>query len=233
MSSTRYVEFDVGQVKGPGLMTAEKSAYSELVRSLSSFGRAVVKYLPSDNTLLQYVQTAFEDAKSTTQAELHLQTVCDNFDKAANTMTTETQHVQFAEKCARILVAKTKRMKQHSRRAEARAAKLGNGADNVSGKARWPSLIAETANNYQEWRTDIVMHLSMLVVSEYVEDQGMLVNRNDTTRTKQQQKHIKKLLHFHSDEVGVAAFELKGFAFVSRATGLMVKPSQANQFDLM
>ena len=85
MSSTDYVKFDVGQVKGLGLKTAEKSALTELVRSLSSFGRAVVKHLPSSMTLLKYVQDAFFDAEATATAELHLQHVAEGSNNASMT----------------------------------------------------------------------------------------------------------------------------------------------------
>lgn len=229
MSSAEFVEFDVGMVKGTGFTEAENTAYSELTRSLSSFGRAVVKHLPSDKTLLQYVQDAFQDAEKTVLAELHFDNVCSEFADGSTTAQMSTQQ-KFATKAARIVQAKSKRLKQHSRRAAARATA---GTNDVRNKAEWPALVAETAQNFTGWKVDLFMHVAMLVVSEHFEGKGIMVNRKDDTRTKQQQKHIKKLIHFHGSEIGVDKFELKGFAFVARATGLLVKPSEANQSMLL
>lgn len=234
MSSTDYVEFDVGQVKGTGWTAEENAAWSELVRSLSSFARAVVKHLTADNTLLQYVQKVFDDAIETAQAELHLLQVCQDFEKASLKAAAQTDQEQLASKVARIIMAKTKRIKQHSRRAATRAQKHKvGGANSVRNKARWPPAIAETAENFESWRVDLLMHISMLVVSNYFESQGMLVNRRDDSRTKQEQKQIKKLFHFHATEIGVEKFELKGFALLCRTTGLLVKPYEADQSQML
>jgi len=234
MSSTDFVEFNVGVVRSRGFTESENSAYTELVRSLSSFGRAVVKHLAPEKTLLQFVQDAFEDAERTSTAELHLQQVCSDFDNASKAAATRSNKEQFARKMGRIIQAKSKRLKQHSRRAQARAIKhAGNGATNVLGTAKWPTLLAETAENFQEWKVDLFMHIAMLVLSRYFEEQGLMVNRTDEIRTKQQQKKIKKLFHFNATEIGVDKFELKGFAFISRATGLLVKPSEAYQSMLL
>lgn len=233
MSSTDFVEFNVGQVKSPGMTTAEESAYSELVRSLSSFGRAVVKHLSSQITLLQYVQEAFADAEKTASAELHLEQVANGFADVSTAAVISNQQ-EFATKVARIVIAKTKRLKQHSRRAVARAIRnAGNNARTVQGKAEWPTLIAETAKNFGEWQVDLFMHVAMLVVSEHFESRGVMVNRKDEIRTKQQQKQIKKLFHFNSTEIGVDKFELKGFALLCAATGLLVKPSVVDQSKLL
>jgi len=226
MSSTDYVEFDVGQVKGPGLKTAEKSAFTELVRSLSSFGRAVVKHLPSSMTLLKYVQDAFVDAEATAAAELHLQNVAEGSNNALTTAAASDQQ-DFAAKAARIIVAKSKRLKQHARRAQARAKRSNAGS--VQGRPEWPAALKEGAEDISNWQYDLFMHVAMLVVSKYIEDQGTPVNRVDTSRQKQHRKQVKKLIHFHGDSIGVQQFELKGFAFLSRETGLLVKPSEANQ----
>jgi hypothetical protein len=233
MSSTDFVEFNVGQVKSPGMTTAEESAYSELVRSLSSFGRAVVKHLSSKITLRQYVQEAFADAEKTASAELHLERVANGSSDVSSAAGVANQQ-ELATKVARIVQAKSKRLKQHSRRAAKRANRNASGSANaVQNNARWPTLIAETAENFQEWKVDLFMHVAMLVMSEHFEGKGIMVNRKDETRTKQQQKQVKKIIHFHGAEVGVDKFELKGFAFVSRATGLLVKPSQAHQLDIL
>jgi len=209
MSSTDYVEFDVGKVNNMGWTETENAAWTELVRSLSSFSRAVVKYLPSNKSLLQYSEEVLVDAMRTADAELYFDAVCNKSPKDSTAAETTSTQAQFAEKTARIVSAKTKRLKQHSRRASARAKPLGNSATGVQGKAKWPALLAETAQNHQEWRVDLFMHISMIVVSKYLEDKGLLVNRTDNIRTKQQQKQIKKLLHFHSDEVGVACIRTK------------------------
>jgi len=229
MSSTDYVEFDVGKAKSQGLTTAEESAYSELVRSLSSFGRAVVKHLPSQITLLQYVQEAFEDAEKTASAELHLEDVATGSVNGSTAVAVANKQ-NFAAKAARIIVAKSKRLKQHARRAKHRAQQ-----NNTKGREQpeWPAAIKQNAEDISQWQQDLFMHVAMLVVSEHFESKGMLVNRTDDSRGKQQRKQIKKHIHFHGDTIGVAAFELKGFALMSRATGLMVKPSEASQFGML
>lgn len=230
MSSAEYVEFDAGKVEGRGWTEKENAAWTELVRSLSSFSRAVVKHLPSGKPLLQYSEEVFEDAKTTADAELYFDAVCQESQSTSMAAETESKQEQFAQKVTRIILAKSKRVKQHSRRAQARANRNAQrDASAVQNKAEWPTLIAETAENFKEWKGDLFMHIAMLTLSEHFEKQGLLVNRRDDSRTKQQRKQIKKLIHFHAEQIGVDKFELKGFAFISQATGLLVKPGEAHQ----
>lgn len=227
MSSAEYVEFDVAKVKGKGWTAAENAAWSELVRSLSSFSRTVVKHLSADKTLLQYLEDGFADAQRTVDAELHFDDVCAQAQSASAAVRENSKGEKFARKAARIIAAKSKRIKQHARRRDARACR--SGIKKVQREAEWPPAIMKTAEEFSGWSHDLFMHVSMLVISAYLESKGLLVNRVDNSRTKPQQKKIKSQIHFHGDSIGVQKFELKGFAYLSRATGLLVKPSEADQ----
>lgn len=234
MSSAEYVEFDAGKVDNRGWTEAENAAWTEVVRSLSSFLRAVVKHLTSDKTLLQYSTDVFADAAKTADAELYFDSVCHSSQGVKEATDRTSSQAQFAIKVARIVLAKAKRLKQHSRRAAARANRNAtNGAATTQTRAKWPTPIAETAEHFEGWKVDLLMHVAMLTVSQYFEDKGLMVNRKDETRTKHEQKQVKKLIHFHGPEIGVDKFELKGFAFISRATGLLVKPCEAHQSMLL
>lgn len=68
------------------------------------------------------------------------------------------------------------------------------------------------------------MHVAMLVMSEHFEGKGIMVNRKDETRTKQQQKQVKKIIHFHGAEVGVDKFELKGLHSYLELQGCWLSP---------
>jgi len=205
-------------VESRGWTPRQNSGYSSLVRALSSYSRAVVKYLPCEFTLLQKVQAIFEDAVFTADAEQHFDTVVEGYSGNKNGVNASAEPQDFVETVVRILKTKTKRLKQHSRRATARTTKGGKHVQQEV--AKWPKELISEADDFRNWSQDIFMHIAILILSEHLAAKGMEVTVMDGIQDVYRRSDIKEQIQCHNGVLGVQSYaiqESKENALVAKA----------------
>lgn len=200
--STRDVSITSWSVTVRGSSKLVEAKYEEIVRALSSYGRAVVKYAPYGDNLLNAVQDAMRGAVDRVTAEQHLQEVEAEFDGKRMQGNGE---LEFATNVASILASKTKRLKQHSRRAKSRAVKssLSKNRSQV-----WPCQLVQSAEQFPDWDQDIFMHVAIQVMASYFEQNGLQVHKSDGIRVQQLRDNVKMLISSHGNSIGVHTYDV-------------------------
>jgi len=200
------VSIEGRKVESRGWTTEQNKGYSSLMRAVSSYSRAVVKHLPCETTLLQKVQASFEDAVETAHGEQHLRQVvkdCPDVNQAAES---PVQPQDFVDTVVRIIKTKTKRLKQHSRRASAREKKQKQ--DVQQKRAKWPKELEELAEDFKNWNQDIFLHIAMSVLSDHFTQKGMEVRIADGIQDTYRRIDIKEQIACHGSVLGLADYAI-------------------------
>lgn len=178
--------------------------YGEIVRMLSSYGRAVVRYAPCGETVFQAVQAALQSAVTRAEAEQHLRQV----EAAHNKKLQSNDSIAelFVSNITAILKAKTKRLKQHARRAKARAARSRSTLVHCRS---WPEDLTATADEFQDWDQDIFMHVAMKVLAQHFQQAGLEVEVADGIRVWQLRDKVKKLIRNFGKIIGVQEYNVE------------------------
>lgn len=213
----QFVSFEGSKVESRGWTPQEKQGYSSLTRALSSHCRAIVKYTPYDSTLLERLQVVLEDAVETANGEQHLRKVVEDCPDVEHAAKSPVRPEDFVETVVRILKTKTKRLKQHSRRAKARTAKASN---NVQHKvAKWPKELISEAEDFRNWNQDIFMHVAIIAMSEHFTQQGMEVKMADGIQDSYRRNDITDQIQCHRDVLGVHSYDIQA----SKQTAMVAK----------
>lgn len=168
-------------------------AYSELVRSLASFSRAIVKYAPYQASLREAAQAALEQAQMKVLADggnisqarrPGLRDWGRITEKGKATISrkqvpagTESADEQFVDSVSSLIRAKIKQIKQHSRRAAKRAEK--HPQKHRTTQVPWPPALVKVAADINHWEFDIFMFVAAQVAARYMEQQGATVSIDD------------------------------------------------------
>lgn len=182
---------------------------------MASYARAVVKYAPCGETLLQSVKRMEKEARDTTTAEFQLQQVCESFQGTSTPMTHQSAMAATAKTVsamARIIVTKTKRLKQHARRSRARKEKGQTAStatvDSVSRsaptvQAEWPGELQKQASNISNWSDSVFVHLAALTIKHTLSLQGVTVEMKDGILLQSAKAGLKRLLRDNARVIGV------------------------------
>jgi len=152
--------------------------------------------------LLQSAQEVLQDSVDRAGAERHLRQAEAQYNKKEPRNTEEL----FAEDASGILKSKTKRLKQHSGRSQARAEK-GRTLQSLKSHL-WPQIMLAAALDFPDWDQDLFMHIAIKVMAGYFELQGLQVETKDGIRVWQLREQVKKIIAECSSSVGVCRYEL-------------------------
>lgn len=204
-----YVRIKEWKVESGDWQESIGAAYSDLVRALAGYGRAVVKYTPGGVTLMDNVKTASTEARSTATAELQLRRVCDEHAGTKKELTIKEFDQAIADNIksmARIIVTRTKRLKQHARRANERAKKRGGATDSNEVK-KWPQELVKAAEDTNNWNTSLFVHIARLVIAQELKAKGLQVEIQDNILRKQDRQSLKSLFTSCADSIGVQKYK--------------------------
>lgn len=204
MASARNVLIERCNVMIRGLKQNVDREYGELVRVLSSNARALVKYAPRAGTLAEMVTDTFSDALLKGEAEQHLKAVQRDFDGAeAQSFEDNVFNGEFVKGVTTRLASKTKRIKQHFRRAKARAQKAGR--EQV--QHEWPVDLALAAEDVENWNEDVFMHVAMRIMAAYFTKRGLQVKVYDGIHDYELRGNIQMLIENHGQHaIGIREY---------------------------
>jgi len=201
----QFVSIEAWRVNGRGWTPQQNREYSSLVRALSSYCRAVVKYAAYNLTLLEKAQEVLDDAAETAKAEMHLRTVVEESQDSTHAVDVPATPEDFVRTVVRIMKTKTKRLKQHSRR----AARVQNTGAKVQQKvAEWPKELISEAGDFKNWSQDIFMHIAIVVMSKYFEAEGIEVQIADGIQDSYRRHDLKDQIKSHGSVLGVVDYAI-------------------------
>merc|ERR1712146_451892 len=106
----------------------------------------------------------------------------------------------------RIIATKTKRIKQHARRARARAATANGNATPV--RPQWPKQLQAEAKYHQNWRVSLFMHVAAIVFTQHIKALKLQVQVDDSRLLPQDKCDISELIGNNASSIGLSKYAL-------------------------
>lgn len=125
------------------------------------------------------------------------------------------EEAEIVQIVAKIVERKSKRLKQHARRAKARAAKRVAGKQQAEKGEQtkpspdpWPRQIKNEAVYHGNWRFSLFMYVAGLAVARYLQAQKLQVHISDDMLQTTDIEDIKELIENNAKCIGVSKYKV-------------------------
>merc|ERR1711907_764455 len=104
----------------------------------------------------------------------------------------------YSHTCS-VIMSKSKRLKQHARRASGRAAKQGKSQV----QCLWPEEVTAVAQQHNHWHIDVFMQVAVVTMEQYLKHNGLQVETYDGIKAPQYRKQLEQLVKNQSSSIGI------------------------------